>query len=415
MSNFKVITLFSILFLFSTICTFGQVVPDRRPAKANKDFGWMLAPVPISIAGVGSALIGWGSLSNIYEEADVSFAKSITGDFDMTIIYAQDIPIFSKEYTLSTGYYSNKVAFNSYKRGIDSEPDDYNVISTDQSGVFNKLTLRFWEGRVETFYQIVQTKSQTLAIYDEDLDKIPNSEGDEISNDQYNYGVIFDITDQRFDPRLGLRLGFRWDFPDISDETQADYSRYDYNITGYWSLFENDTLLFNYFKSQALVSRKGELDKDVIAAPYYCTPDVNCGDEIDLAVDDQYRANKYGTASPLGGPNRLRSYPLNRFQAGNSLYYALEYRYNFSEDAIPVNWYLLGGTQTSLQMALFAEFGSVHDDESKLTETIKSSYGFGFRALISGLVYRFDVAYGDEGWVPSIFIDYPMDINPIAG
>jgi len=38
----------------------------------------------------------------------------------------------------------------------------------------------------------------------------------------------------------------------------------------------------------------------------------------------------------------------------------------------------------------------------------------GFRAIISGLVYRFDIATGDEGPGVSLFIDYPMQLLPVT-
>jgi len=44
----------------------------------------------------------------------------------------------------------------------------------------------------------------------------------------------------------------------------------------------------------------------------------------------------------------------------------------------------------------------------------KPSYPAGFRAIISGLIYRSDIAIGDEGTNFSLFIDYPMELNPIA-
>ena len=52
----------------------------------------------------------------------------------------------------------------------------------------------------------------------------------------------------------------------------------------------------------------------------------------------------------------------------------------------------------------FYEAGGVSDDISKLNQNLRPSYGLGFRAIISSLIYRFDLAVGDDGFAPTIFI-----------
>ena len=49
-----------------------------------------------------------------------------------------------------------------------------------------------------------------------------------------------------------------------------------------------------------------------------------------------------------------------------------------------------------------------------MTKNLRSNYGVGGRALISGFVYRLDLAMGDEGLGVTLFIDYPMALNPIT-
>ncbi|MCP4750315.1 MAG: hypothetical protein GY866_05450 [Proteobacteria bacterium] len=110
----------------------------------------------------------------------------------------------------------------------------------------------------------------------------------------------------------------------------------------------------------------------------------------------------------------MRAYDVERFRAGNSLYYGTELRISFSEDPVPVNLFFIGGIKTLLQVAFFAEAGSVNDNEDLLDDNLKTSYGVGFRATISKMVYRLDIAIGDEGTNITIFIDYPLDINPIV-
>jgi len=45
---------------------------------------------------------------------------------------------------------------------------------------------------------------------------------------------------------------------------------------------------------------------------------------------------------------------------------------------------------------------------------MRTSFGFGFRAIISGLIYRFDLAKGDDGIAPTLFINYPFSFGTLG-
>ena len=75
---------------------------------------------------------------------------------------------------------------------------------------------------------------------------------------------------------------------------------------------------------------------------------------------------------------------------------------------------VLGGIRTVLQTSFFYETGSVSDNISRLHKKMKSSFGVGFRAIISGLIYRFDLAKGDEGVAPTLFINYPLSLGTLG-
>ena len=110
----------------------------------------------------------------------------------------------------------------------------------------------------------------------------------------------------------------------------------------------------------------------------------------------------------------MRAYSLGRFYAANSSNYVLEYRLNYSEKITPMNWIVLGGVRTVLQASFFYEIGSVSDHVSQLHEKMKSSFGVGFRAIISGLIYRIDIAKGEDGIAPTIFINYPLSLGTLG-
>jgi len=66
--------------------------------------------------------------------------------------------------------------------------------------------------------------------------------------------------------------------------------------------------------------------------------------------------------------------------------------------------------RTALQIALFYEAGSVADKVSELGDIVKSSYGAGFRMVTaSGIVFRADVATGNEGVEITVIIGYPWE------
>ena len=61
-----------------------------------------------------------------------------------------------------------------------------------------------------------------------------------------------------------------------------------------------------------------------------------------------------------------------------------------------------------MQVALFFEQGSVSETKSELGNSVKSSFGSGFRLLSgSGNLYRADFATGDEGPQVAVIIQYP--------
>ena len=74
----------------------------------------------------------------------------------------------------------------------------------------------------------------------------------------------------------------------------------------------------------------------------------------------------------------------------------------------------MGGMRTVLQAAFFYEVGGVSDELSQLNKNLRTSYGVGFRAIISGLIYRFDLAKGDDGIAPTLFINYPLSLGTLG-
>jgi outer membrane translocation and assembly module TamA len=75
----------------------------------------------------------------------------------------------------------------------------------------------------------------------------------------------------------------------------------------------------------------------------------------------------------------------------------------------PFDYFIWKDVRTSVQLAFFAETGSVEDLRSELGDTFRSSYGMGLRLISgSGFVYRLDIATGDEETETIVIFGYPF-------
>lgn len=91
-----------------------------------------------------------------------------------------------------------------------------------------------------------------------------------------------------------------------------------------------------------------------------------------------------------------------------TIFYAAEFRWNLSEETTPFDYFIWKDVRTGMQVAFFAETGSVADTTGELGDKFASSYGAGFRLVsASGNVYRADLATGDEGAETTLIFFYP--------
>lgn len=106
----------------------------------------------------------------------------------------------------------------------------------------------------------------------------------------------------------------------------------------------------------------------------------------------------------------LRGFVNGRFHAGNVIFYGAEFRWNLSEEESLVDWFILRGIRTNIQVAFFLEAGSVADERKDLHHKMMYTYGAGMRMVFSGAVIRLDVGYGSEGAQLQFFLDYPWSL-----
>jgi hypothetical protein len=127
-------------------------------------------------------------------------------------------------------------------------------------------------------------------------------------------------------------------------------------------------------------------------------------------LNEVIAGNKYGNASALGGTQRLRSFANGRYRAGQAVFAGAEYRWNLTDEYTPFNIFIAKGVRTGLQLAVFSEAGSVAERTDDLFTVVRYSVGVGFRAVLSGVIIRADIANGDEGTEFVLFINYPWSM-----
>jgi len=391
---------------------------ERRRDQYGRDFGYYLYPIVGEIPGLGTASgIGASVLNMAGSDADFT-GYYVRGDFEATGAALLDYHLVPRRLILDVGYNDYLVAPTNYDRGIDSDPDDVIYPKVEGAYLLGQLTLTFDERRYELFTRYFTGRERLHEVLDQDGQAFA---GIDTSWD-HGYLVVvggsLDLTDDRLDPRKGVRFEFSSRLPSDNDADFSEYFVNDYNLTNYFPLRRWDTLAVNLFYSRAHVTRKGEADFTLLQQDhgldcdqYAPGPDRDsCLRTEEKFITGMQANNRYGTASSLGGTQRLRSFDNGRYYAGQALFYGVEYRWNLTDEHTPFDIFIAKGIRTGIQLAAFWERGMVADRFDDLWENGRKSYGVGARLVLSGVIIRFDLATGDEGFQTQIFITYPWSM-----
>jgi hypothetical protein len=391
---------------------------ERRRDQFGKDFAYYIYPIAGEIPGLGTAAGAGASVLNM-NGTDTDFTGYyIEGDFRAKGAAVLDYHIKPKRLILDFGYNDYLVAPTAYDRGILSDPDDVIYPKAEGRYVLGQLTLTFDERRYEVFIRNLFGRERLREVLDKDGTAFEGVDTDWNTHRPITIGGSMDLTDDRLDPREGLRLEFASRLPSNSPADESEYFVNDLNLTTYFPMRRWDTLALNLFYSRAVVTRQGETD----FATLQKTHGLDCGKyppggERDncIATEEKFinntiANNRYGTASPLGGTQRLRSFDNYRFYAAQALFYGLEYRWNLTDERTPFNIYIAKGIRTGIQVAAFWERGMLADENKYLFDHHRTSYGIGLRVILSGVIIRFDLADGNEGMQTQLFITYPWSM-----
>ena len=407
-------------FLIPSLAFSFEFPPERTEREADKELGWMFAPLPGCVEGVGCAVPIAGLISNFYKSTDLVILKTLAkGDIEATVVQLQKFPIIDERLFLKVLYYDWDISFLSYDRGIHSGKNDYYQTFENLNTSTINLQSQFYNQHLEIQIGYSSGGTEISKIFDADENQFSNIQSPLRTWVDNTIGAQIDLTDNHLEPREGIRFELLHNATDYGLSDLSDYDVNSVNFTTYIPFSGSDTLLINAFQSRSYISEQGLTDENAFRNKF----GLGCDLEKEAAacrVAEERRTkywlerNRFGKASALGGINRMRAYSLGRFYAGNSSNYSFEYRLNFSEEQTPINWIIMGGMRTVLQAAFFYEVGSVSDDLSELHSNMRTSFGVGIRAIISGLIYRFDLAIGDDGIAPTLFINYPLALGTLG-
>ncbi len=393
-------------------------LPERRKDQFLTDSGYYIVPTPYSIPGLGDGLILVGAMTNIKQSYTDVYGFAATGDIKGYGLFGTEIHLVKKKLILDLSLTNFDKATSQvyFQRGMLTAKDDYVLAELDHSDFTGaRLTYTAFDRRIEIYGLIYQNESRLAAIRDRDGNLIQSAVNSELNtSDTYTYGFRFDLTDDYIDPRRGLRLeSSLWHSPPDTDN-DPDFDIIELNLTGYIPVGKQHTLALNYFQADSHINRIGQTDASVVEAELGL--DCNAGTPQDQAncrsfVNDTVAQNTYGSVGALGGLSRLRSYPQGRFNGSHARFAGIEYRWNIVEETKPFNYFFARDIRTVVQLAGFYERGTISDNRDELWHSYRDSYGIGARLVTkSGLIFRADIATGDEGEEVSIIVGYPWEV-----
>jgi len=299
---------------------------QRRKDQYTSTSGYLLAPAPYSIPGIGEGLFLLGMANNINNTQTDFIADIITGDVSGYGIGIIEWYPISKHLKFDLFQESlDRATIQSYStRGMNSNKDDFiylNINNMQFTGV--RATASFYEKMVEFYLMGYSNQYSIGKLTDKNNNLILTSTTHQTQKNMiYTSGMMIDYTDDRIDPRVGIRFDASLDYSKNNAQTDtADFYIANYNLTGYLPIGEISTLAFNYFRSDAHLKNIGETDFSKVSQKLGLDCSLLTGinkQECENVINNQILSNKNGTATTLGGRTRLRSYPEMRFSGAHT-------------------------------------------------------------------------------------------------
>ncbi|MFL2738194.1 MAG: hypothetical protein ACJ0DJ_05375 [bacterium] len=415
------------LFCFFIVDLVNAFEIDRRREQFNKQYGQLFVPLPYSLPGLGTGLLFIGNFGNIADTTTDFAAIGGIGDAEFIFTFLDELFLASDllylQYLRAHGF---KFALQQYSsRGMDTSKNDFKYgIGNSWDLDAPTLKLTFFDRMLEIGlgYNKQSGKFQKFVAPDEED---PTKQGETVATfdpgleiniaNKIELSARIDYTDDYKDPRKGIRNSLFVDRQTAKTSSEPSFDVITNDLQIYIPILEKSTIVFDLQISDAYVSQKGETNLDVLKIKngynlcVYAPDPPACEANATNLANTELAINSNGTSLPLGGGDRLRSFPEGRFQGAHTIYYAAEFRWNYSSSGgEKLDLFFIQDLVEELQVALFFEQGSISETKSELGKTVKTSFGTGFRFLSgSGNLYRADFATGNEGPNFSVIIQYP--------
>lgn len=418
------IFLFGILFLITlnALSSSFEVNPNRRRNQFATDAGHFFYPMVADVPGMGTSYGVGGTAVNIFKtDIDVT-GFYLKGDFDAIGTAVLNYHLVPKFLILDGAYYKFRAATQVFERGIDSNKDEYISPETEGDAKVGQATITLFQRKFEIYTRIASSDYRVNKVISSTGEKFENLDREEKTFLRYAYGAKIDLTDDKVDPRNGLRIESEMTGTNASEEDVSSYNKLDTNMTTYLPVGASSTLSFNIYNSRSIIKKRASTDETYLRSKIGLSCEkildarlnAQCLDAENKLINDRIAKNEYGEASSLGGTQRLRSFPNGRFIAGNALFFGSEFRLNLTDEKTFMDYYILKGVRTNIQLAFFAETGTVVERANNyFKNNWKHSYGAGVRLCFSGVVLRFDGGIGNEGFQAQMFLDYPWNLYAI--
>ncbi len=415
---------------------------ERRNKTADDEISYFVYPLVYKVPGLGSGDGVGGTVVNLLGDGSTLSLLRIQGEIGVDSIIASDIPLFTEHLTLSAAYADGtKGGFAFYDRGSDAAAEPEFILEFERSWARGfDIGLNFFDKKFEVYFGAAYAYPEIdyEKNFTENFDDISGLTLEEqeaqvaaFTKNVLKYydlvkvfvsrsGLNLDWTDDRIDPRVGVR--FQYESYGFKGDGMTNFKVEDYSMTAYIPNADLSTVLVaNAFFSTSETLK--ELDMLSEFEHAVCVEETAQGrsPENEAAVssaticrgmkqgidDSNENEARNSNATSLGGPNRLRSYPISRFYDTHSFFAGLEYRMYFAENSTPFNLILEKGVFEAVQLALFYEVGQVSPvNDSSLFQDLKYSAGVGLRLVFSAVVLRADFATGEEGSETTVFIGY---------
>ncbi len=381
--SLKLLGLILILILIFLLISIDTMAIERRRDQFPTESGYYISPIPYSLPGIGDGILLGGAYNNIADTHSDVIGFVLTGDIEGWGLVSLDNHIYSNLILDVSAQYLSKMATRSYNgRGMSTKEDDYIILGFKDSDYTSmRLTGTWFDRMFEVYAAVLKGQSHLSDIRDKEGNLILNtSGGTKDSSTLFTAGLRLDWTDDYQDPRQGIRYQLsRW-WTKQASQLDAEQYQIEHNLTGFLPVGRRSTLVLNYFRADAHVTRMGETDFTAIEVQQ----GVNCSDssltsvqqiQCTQVVNNTIANNIYGSVSSLGGWGRLRSYPDGRFSGAHAEFYGAEFRWNITDEFTPFDIWIAKDIRTTIQLAFFYERGSIEDNKYLVGNTWRNSYG----------------------------------------